>query len=156
MNFKRNLLSEAVRYGIAAGAVGLISLAAAPAFAQDDTEEEAQSLERIEVTGSRIKRADVEGALPVTVIDRQDLELSGDNSVADFLRNTTFNSFGSFRPQSGSSAQSVATLSLRGLGSGSHPDPRRRSSSAGRAEHRPGPGPQRPAVGVGRAYRNPV
>ena len=118
MNFKRNLLSEAVRYGIAAGAVGLISLAAAPAFAQDDTEEEAQSLERIEVTGSRIKRADVEGALPVTVIDRQDLELSGDNSVADFLRNTTFNSFGSFRPQSGSSAQSVATLSLRGLGSG--------------------------------------
>jgi len=118
MNFKRNLLSEAVRYGIAAGAVGLISLAAAPAFAQDDTEEEAQSLERIEVTGSRIKRADVEGALPVTVIDRQDLELSGDNSVADFLRNTTFNSFGSFRPQSGSSAQSVAQISLRGLGSG--------------------------------------
>jgi iron complex outermembrane receptor protein len=107
MNFKRNLLSEAVRYGIAAGAVGLISLAAAPAFAQDDTEEEAQSLERIEVTGSRIKRADAEGAVPVTVIDRQHLELSGDNSVADFLRNTTFNSFGSFRPQSGSSAQSV-------------------------------------------------
>ncbi len=118
MNFKRNLLSEAVRFGIAAGAVGLISLAAAPAFAQDDTEEEAASLERIEVTGSRIKRADVEGALPVTVIDRQDLDLSGDNSVADFLRNTTFNSFGSFRPQSGSSAQSVAQVSLRGIGAG--------------------------------------
>ena len=57
MNFKRNLLSEAVRFGIAAGAVGLISLAAAPAFAQE-TEDEAAELERIEVTGSRIKRAD--------------------------------------------------------------------------------------------------
>src|SRR5690606_19034820 len=67
-------------------------------------------------TGSRIQRADVEGALPITVIDRMDLELSGEISVADFLRTTTFNSFGSFRPQSGSSAQSFAEVSLRGLG----------------------------------------
>lgn len=116
MNFNRNLLSEAVRYGLAAGAVGLLGLTAAPAFAQD--EDEATRLERIEVTGSRIKRADVEGALPVTVIDRQQLELSGQTSVADFLQQTTFNSFGSFRPQSGSSAQSFAELSLRGLGGG--------------------------------------
>jgi iron complex outermembrane receptor protein len=115
MNFNRNLLSEAVRFGIAAGAVGLLGLTA-PAYAQDDSDEAAE-LERIEVTGSRIKRADVEGALPVTVIDREDLELSGDVSVADYLRNTTFNSFGSFRPQSGSSAQSNATVSLRGVGS---------------------------------------
>ncbi|MCK7592134.1 TonB-dependent receptor plug domain-containing protein [Pseudomarimonas salicorniae] len=114
MNFNRNLLSDAVRYGLAAGAVGLLGLTAAPAIAQDD---DAATLDRIEVTGSRIKRADVEGALPVTVIDRQQLEVSGDISVADFLRNTTFNSFGSFRPQSGSSAQSFAALSLRGLGS---------------------------------------
>jgi iron complex outermembrane recepter protein len=96
----------------------LLSAGANPALAQEDAEETAQSLERIEVTGSRIKRADVEGALPVTVIDREQLDLSGDNSVADFLRNTTFNSFGSFRPRSGSSAQSVAQVSLRGLGSG--------------------------------------
>jgi iron complex outermembrane recepter protein len=115
MNFNRNLLSEAVRYGLAAGAVGLLGLTAAPAFAQDD---EATRLERIEVTGSRIKRAEVEGALPVTVIDRQQLEASGDTSVADYLRNTTFNSFGSFRPQSGSSAQSFAGISLRGVGEG--------------------------------------
>lgn len=116
MTFNRNLLSEAVRYGLAAGAVGLIGLTAAPAFAQDD--EEAARLERIEVTGSRIKRADVEGALPVTIIDRQQIDASGDNSVADFLRNTTFNSFGSVRPQSGSGAQANAGISLRGLGSG--------------------------------------
>ena len=115
MTITRNLLSEAVRYGLAAGAVGLIGLTAAPAFAQD--QEEAARLERIEVTGSRIKRADIEGALPVTVIDRQQIELSGDISVSDFLRNTSFNSFGSFRPASGSSAQGTSTLNLRGLGS---------------------------------------
>lgn len=107
-------LSGAIRFALFAGAASVL---AAPAFAQEQqTEEETQTLDRIEVTGSRIGRAQIEGALPVTVIDRQQLEQSGDASVADYLRSTTFNSFGSFRPQSGSSAQSFAELSLRGLG----------------------------------------
>jgi len=104
-------LQKAILLALYGGAASL--LAPAMVQAQDD---DAATLDRIEVTGSRIKRADVEGALPVTVITRQQLDISGDVSVADFLRNTTFNSFGSFRPQSGSSAQSVAELSLRGLG----------------------------------------
>ncbi len=116
MNFNRNLLSEAVRYGLAAGAVGLFGFASAPAFAQDDTDE-ATSLDRIEVTGSRIKRVDIEGPTPITVISREDLQLSGDLSVADALRSATFNTFGSFQQSSGSTAQSQATVSLRGLGS---------------------------------------
>ncbi len=116
MNFNRNLLSDAVRYGLAAGAMGLLGLTAAPAFAQD--EEEAARLDRIEVTGSRIKRAEVEGALPVSVIDRQEIEASGKTTVADVLQNTTFNSFGSLKPSSGSSAQSFSELSLRGFGGG--------------------------------------
>ena len=106
-------LSSAIRYALIAGAA---SVMAVPAFAQEQQEEDAKTLDRVEVTGSRINRAQIEGALPVTVIDRQQLELSGDTSVADYLRSTTFNSFGSFRPQSGSSAQSFAELSLRGLG----------------------------------------
>ncbi|HEY0503769.1 MAG TPA: TonB-dependent receptor [Lysobacter sp.] len=87
---------------------------AAPAFAQD----EATTLDRIEVTGSRIKRADIEGALPITVISREDIDLSGRTTVADVLQSSTFNSFGSFTPSSGSSAQSYSGLSLRGLGDG--------------------------------------
>src|SRR5690606_17918932 len=109
----RNPLSQCVALALAAGSLLAVSAAA---HAQD--EDNAATLDRVEVTGSRIKRADIEGALPVTVIDRGDLELSGDISVADFLRNTTFNSFGSFRPQSGSSAQGFAGIALRGLGSG--------------------------------------
>mgnify|MGYP005752747351 CR=1 FL=1 len=109
----RNPLSQCVALALAAGSLLAVS---AVAHAQD--EDNAATLDRVEVTGSRIKRADIEGALPVTVIDRGDLELSGDISVADFLRNTTFNSFGSFRPQSGSSAQGFAGIALRGLGSG--------------------------------------
>ena len=110
-----NQLSGAIRFALLAGAAS--TFAAVPAFAQDSGED-AATLETIEVTGSRIKRADIEGALPVTVIDRAQLDASGEVSVADYLRNTTFNSFGSFRPQSGSSAQANAGVSLRGLGSG--------------------------------------
>ena len=74
-----------------------------------------QESQRIEVTGSRIKRADVEGALPVTVVTREELEASGQVTVADFMRTVSFASFGNFRPQSGSSAQSFSEVNLRGL-----------------------------------------
>jgi iron complex outermembrane receptor protein len=81
-------------------------------------EREAAELDRITVTGTRIKRVDVEGALPVTVIDREMIELSGEASVADVLRNLTFNSFGSFRTQSGNYWQGTSTIDLRGIGPG--------------------------------------
>lgn len=77
----------------------------------------AESLQSVEVTGSRIKRAAAEGALPVTVVTRQQLEDSGAVTIAEFIRNSTFSSAGQFRPQSGSSAQSFAGANLRGLGS---------------------------------------
>jgi iron complex outermembrane receptor protein len=78
---------------------------------------QAQPAQTIEVTGSRIKRADSEGSLPVTVIKREDLEASGATTVAEFVRNISFSTSGNFRPQSGSSAQSFSEVSLRGLGS---------------------------------------
>ena len=110
-----NQLSGAIRFALLAGAAS--TFAAVPAFAQD-SEEDAATLETIEVTGSRLKRAEIEGAVPVVVIDRAAIDASGDVSVADVLRDSTFASFGNFRPQSGSSAQSLATIDLRGLGSG--------------------------------------
>ncbi|RPE75902.1 TonB-dependent receptor plug domain-containing protein [Vulcaniibacterium tengchongense] len=97
-------------------ALGLCLYGAA-AHAQD-TDGDATTLDRIEVTGSRIKRADIEGALPITTISREEIELSGRSTVADVLQSATFNSFGSFVPSSGSSAQSFSGLSLRGLGEG--------------------------------------
>ena len=77
----------------------------------------AASDQRVEVTGSRLKRAETEGALPITVIDRAAIEASGKTSVAELMRDVTFSSFGNFKPQSGSSAQALAEIDLRGLGS---------------------------------------
>ncbi|WP_010179932.1 TonB-dependent siderophore receptor [Glaciecola sp. HTCC2999] len=113
--FTNTKLAKSIQLAIAFGAVSGLSLSTA-AVAQETEEAEAEAVEKIQVTGSRIKRADMEGALPVTVIDRAAIEFSGQTSVADLLRNTSFNSSGSFRPQSGSSAQGVSQISLRGLG----------------------------------------
>ncbi len=112
---KQNKLQLAVRTALAVGGLATAAVVSPTAFAQDDDTAE---LGRVQVTGSRIKRTDVEGALPVQVITRETIELSGEVSVADVLRNLPINSGGSFRPQSGSTGQSAATLSLRALGAG--------------------------------------
>jgi iron complex outermembrane receptor protein len=119
MKFNRNPLSQAINITLCASAAASMALASGVAMAQDQAadEEEGVELDRVLVTGSRIKRVDVEGAVPITVIDREQIELTGESNAADLIRGLTFNSTGSFRPQSGSSAQGVSVVSLRGLGS---------------------------------------
>jgi len=101
---KRTKVSMAVLAALSGAAL----LAPTLASAQSQT---------VEVTGSRLKRADIEGSLPVTTISREELQASGSVTVAEFMRTSTFSSAGNFRPQSGSSAQSFAGIDLRGLGS---------------------------------------
>jgi len=81
-------------------------------------EEEVEVVEEVVVTGSRIQRAVSDAPSPVTVLTSEDLELSGFTNVADVLRNTTYNSFGSFRERSGTSFGQIALVDLRGLGPG--------------------------------------
>ncbi|HLK98613.1 MAG TPA: TonB-dependent receptor plug domain-containing protein, partial [Hymenobacter sp.] len=57
---------------------------AAPAPAENPT-----TLDRIEVTGSRIRQVDLETAQPLLQITRQDIENQGYSSVADILENIT-------------------------------------------------------------------
>jgi iron complex outermembrane receptor protein len=106
---QKSKLSASILLAFSSG----IALTSLPVMAQQQAGE---ATERIEVTGSRIKRADAEGALPVTVITREQLEGSGAASVAEFVRNVSFAAAGNFRPQSGSSAQAYAAIDLRGLG----------------------------------------
>lgn len=109
-----NKVSKAVRLAIAFGAVSTAAFSSS-SFAAE--EESAEKVERIQVTGSRIKRTDLEGASPVVSITSADIKLEGDYTVADALRSSSLNSFGSFSERSGSSAQSQATINLRGAGS---------------------------------------
>jgi iron complex outermembrane receptor protein len=60
-------------------------LVAPSAYAQD--QDGAAKLERVEVTGSSIKRISGEGALPVTVLTQADIKRSGATSVTDLIQN---------------------------------------------------------------------
>jgi iron complex outermembrane receptor protein len=82
-----------------------------------DADAEIKELQKISVTGTRIKRTDVEGSLPVTIFNRAELEQSGNAMAADFLRSLPFNSFGSWRAKPGSTVQGETLIDLRGLGS---------------------------------------
>ena len=111
--FVKNKLSIAIKAAISATAAGALATGVTSAWAEADEE---SIMEEVVVTGSRIKRAVDDEANPVTFINEADLDMSGYSSVADVLRNTTYNSFGSFRERSGSSFGQIALVDLRGLG----------------------------------------
>ncbi len=90
---------------------------AGEALAQDS----AQKIEKIEVTGSNIKRIEGEGSLPVTVITREEIDRSGATTPMELLNLVSSNnSLGnvSIANVIGSTTFSAQTASLRGLGGG--------------------------------------
>ena len=58
---------------------GLMIAIAAPAVAQEQSQ--TKTLDEVTVTGSRIKRTDVEAALPVTIIQKAEIEKQGITSA---------------------------------------------------------------------------
>jgi iron complex outermembrane recepter protein len=90
---------------------------------QEQTQPSSQNateLQKIEVVGSRIKRAEIEGPSPVTIISTEQLEKEGFVTVFDALKTLTqntgvvqneLNSAGGFTPNG-------SPVNLRGLGTG--------------------------------------
>jgi len=64
---------------------------ASPPAPTPPTDTRASTLDAIEVTGSRIPRAQVEGPAPVTVMTAEDIRANGFTSVPDVLRAMTQN-----------------------------------------------------------------
>jgi len=108
--FRKTPLASAV------GAITAAALATVPVQAQEDAAGASEEVEEMIVTGSRIRRAVDDSPSPITVIERAEIEMTGLETVADVLRSTTYNSFGSFRERSGSSFGQIALVDLRGLG----------------------------------------
>ena len=74
--FKRSEVCRGVLIALG-GAMGVGM--SVPVFGQ-------QTLERVEITGSSIRRIEAESALPVLVLKREDIERTGATSVVDLLR----------------------------------------------------------------------
>ncbi len=102
----------------------LLAMASTGAVAQTTPstptgEDAAKKLETVEVTGSRIPRAQVEGPAPITVINADEIKASGFVSVPDVLRSLTQNGGETQSQQSASAADfspGAQQVDLRGLG----------------------------------------
>lgn len=112
--FKRTMLSRSVLLAFS----GATALSGSAVFAQQAPASTPQQLQRVEVTGSNIRRTDTETASPVQVISKQDIEQSGKGTVAEYLQTLTADSQGSvpFTYGRGFAGGTAAGISLRGLG----------------------------------------
>ena len=112
--FKERSLALNLRLAFGGSLAGA-ALVSVPAFAQD-----VQRGDKVEVTGSSIKRIDAETALPVQVLTREDITRLAPQSTEDLLKTiSATNTAGALQTSTGISATTsgASTVSLRGLGS---------------------------------------
>ena len=87
---------------------------------QPQSKADTTTLDKVSVVGSRIKRVDIEGPSPVTVITRDDIDREGFNTVSDMLQtltqNTTVNFSGDLAVNGFTANAQI--VNLRGLGPG--------------------------------------
>ncbi len=86
MNRARNRIAR--RSALAAAVGASFGFIGAPAFAQQEAQG-AVRVEKIEITGSNIRRLEAEGALPVTTITHAEIERSGATTAAELLDKVT-------------------------------------------------------------------
>ena len=112
--FNNSRIAKSVRLAMLFGASAGIAVSA-PALA---AEESAEDVERIEVTGSRIKRTDMETPVPVTTIGRADILEMGALNVADVLNQSPVAIASSDQSNTAFTNSSVGlnTTQLRALG----------------------------------------
>ena len=92
--FKEVPIARSLRFAFGGGIAGLM-LSASPVQAQDAATP-VQKGERVEVTGSSIKRIEAETALPVTVIRREDIDRLGVVSASELLDRVAANNGGGY------------------------------------------------------------
>lgn len=102
-----------------------ITLAISSAAYAAENEEGDKNAEIVEVTGSRLKGVDLEGASPVVTVDQAELEQRGYTSIADFLADLPQTATAGTFSTAGQNASGIgapaggAGASLRGLGTDS-------------------------------------
>jgi len=91
-----------------------------PSWAQAPAQDAGPAVQRVEITGSSIKRVDAETALPVQTVTREQIQTMGVTNTEQLLQNISANSTAggvTSQQNAGQSTYGEATASLRGLGS---------------------------------------
>ena len=113
-------MKTSFKYSLCALAVSSLCYGNIASAQQADSSADTQQVERIEVTGSRIKRNDLEGAAPIDIINREDIAKSGFSNLQQLLERTPVAGTGTFSTRGNnqdSTANGGAAISLRGFGS---------------------------------------
>lgn len=111
--YSNSKVAKAVRIAMLFGA-GAAATMSAQAFSAE-VEDGADAVERIEVTGSRIKRANIQSTSPVTTITAADIKVTGITRVEDLLNDMPA-IFADQTSGVANGATGTATVDLRNLG----------------------------------------
>jgi outer membrane receptor protein involved in Fe transport len=104
-------LSRAIRIALGAGLA--VAMSFSPVAA---AEEESAELDRVQVTGTRLTQLQVEGASPVTVISREDLNRVPYDSVGQLLQSLPSMSGSPVNTYTNNGGIGATQVDLRGLG----------------------------------------
>jgi len=126
MKFGENKLCTSVRLALSLGMLAASTYGTA-AFAQDAQsttpapaadQAKSKTLETVTVTGSLIRRVDVETASPVVTIDRAQIQATGKQTLGDLVQQLPAMTGGAVNPQTNNGGGTgVSSINLRGLGS---------------------------------------
>jgi outer membrane receptor protein involved in Fe transport len=123
MKFGENKLCTSVRLALSLGVLAASTYGTA-AFAQDAQtsttapETKSKTLETVTVTGSLIRRVDVETSSPVVTIDRAQILATGKQTLGDLVQQLPAMTGGNVNPQTNNGGGTGASsINLRGLGS---------------------------------------
>lgn len=111
MSLKTNTLRDAICFALVIGTTAVAGTGIASA-----QQSEATTLDRVQVTGSRIRSVDAETQQPVLVLSREAIEQTGRTSVADVLQQIAVNG-AAINTQFNNGGDGSAGVDLRNLGS---------------------------------------
>jgi iron complex outermembrane receptor protein len=111
---KNNQIAKSVRLALIGGAAAA-AFATSAVYAAD--ENAVDKVERIAVTGSRIKRTDMETASPITTITSEQMAVQGIQDVGQFLQNSAVMSGSPAMTTTNNGGNGGTFVELRGLGS---------------------------------------
>ena len=120
MKLDRNRLSDAVRIALSLGAVAAVDASAYAqdqSASQDQNNKQTQALETIIVTGSHIRRVDLETSNPVVTISSKQIEATGKLTIGEIIQNLSVVTGGLQNSNVNNGGGSGQTLvGLRGIG----------------------------------------
>lgn len=111
--YSNSKIAKAVRIAMMFGAATAATISTS-AFSAD--EEGAEAIEKIQVTGSRIRRADMEGVVPVTSFSAADIMASGAPTLEQFVQALPIANGGQYGSNVNNGGNGTVTMNLRGLG----------------------------------------